>query len=181
MKKVVTRTGLVVVFFALMSMAAYSFNGDGKERSRDTAVCLVISGNVFLPDDETNKATRIELVYFNEIVDSVVVDGNKKFRFDLKKDAYYAIRICKDGYVPRIISINTNLKVDPDDFYVYKFHFDTELIKQNESVKLNAEALEFPIAIVNFDEELDGFYYNEEYTLNIKREIYLKNNGKEKN
>lgn len=145
-----------------------------KQVISDSTVCLVISGNVYTSETGTNDRIKVELIYYNTLVDSLDLKQSKKFKFALKKDAYYAIKISKPGYIPRIISICTKLKNELDMDVLYKFHFDTELLLSEESHALNHEALDFPIAIVNFDDNLNGFYYSEEYTSNIKRAIYHK-------
>lgn len=141
--------------------------------NRDSTICLDISGKVALADDDNN-ALKIELIYYNTVVDSMFTKPNKKFNFQLKKNSYYTIRISKVGYAPRIISICTNIKTFDPETEFYKFHFDTELMPLKKASKLNREALEFPIAIVKMDENLGGFYINEDYTSNIKRHIHLK-------
>jgi hypothetical protein len=83
----------------------------------------------------------------------------------------YGIRINKKGYVPRIISINTELPEFAQGFF--RFQFDTELIEETQSKKLDQDALDFPIAIISFHDDLRTFYYSEEYTTNIKRQLYL--------
>lgn len=55
---------------------------------------------------------------------------------------------------------------------LYRLDFETELIEAHKSNKLNSEALDFPITIIYYDEKLNWFYFNEEYTSNIKRCIY---------
>ena len=57
---------------------------------------------------------------------------------------------------------------------VVKFEFNTDLMETSEAINLDMNALDFPIAIVSFDTAAGWFYYNEEYTSNIKREIHAK-------
>ena len=55
---------------------------------------------------------------------------------------------------------------------LYKLDFETELIAEHKAKKLNADALDFPITIIYYDDKANWFYFNEEYTSNIKRCIY---------
>jgi hypothetical protein len=50
--------------------------------------------------------------------------------------------------------------------------FETELIGEHKAKKLNADALDFPITIIYYDDQANWFYFNEEYTSNIKKCIY---------
>jgi len=136
----------------------------------DSNICLELSGKVNHLSHKADDSYKAELIYYNTVVDSVIVKDNKPFKFNFKKNAYYAIRISKKGYVTRLISVHTHLTKDKDGFY--RMHFDTELIEEADSNGLDAETLDFPIAIISFDKKLGWFYYNEEYTGNIKRALY---------
>lgn len=85
----------------------------------------------------------------------------------------YTIRISKKGYIPRLVSIDTSL--DNDDDNLYRFHFDTELLKDEMKEIFDAEALEFPITIVSFNKSQEVFHFNKEYTMNIKHSLYSTN------
>ncbi|MGZ4099634.1 MAG: hypothetical protein ACXVNM_12185, partial [Bacteroidia bacterium] len=109
--------------------------------------------------------------YNGIIVDSMKVKDNKDFKFALKKNTIYGIRISKPGYYSRIISINTSTPGYANAFF--RFEFDTDMIRIDDAAKINKDALDFPIAVISFNEDLRAFYYNEEYTTYIKRRIYL--------
>ncbi len=136
--------------------------------------CLEISGKVSYKDKEADNTCKVELICYNSVVDSAIIKHNKTFKFLLGRGAYYTIRISKKGYVTRWVSICTNMNVPADDDGFYRYHFDTDLIPDMEAKELDADALEFPIAIISFDTQAGWFYYNEAYTSNIKREIYKK-------
>lgn len=148
--------------------------GTKPKSNRDSTICLDISGKVTIDNDKNDNELKVELIYYNTVVDTLFAKTNKKFNFLLKKNSYYTIRISKEGYAPKIISICTNVKTFNPEKEFYKFHFDTELMPLKTAAKLNHEALEFPIAIVTMDESIGGFYINEDYTSNIKRHIHLK-------
>jgi radical SAM superfamily enzyme YgiQ (UPF0313 family) len=90
--------------------------------------------------------------------------------YSLKKNAIYSIRISKKGYLTKLISIYT--KIPKENQELYRLDFDTELIEEHKSKKLNSDAIDFPITIIYFDEEENLFYFNEEYTNNIKKCLY---------
>lgn len=160
--------------FILMLCINNAKAGTNPKFNRDSTICLDISGKVTINNDKNGNGLKVELIYYNTVVDTLSAKTNKTFNFLLKKNSHYTIRISKEGYASKIISICTDIKAfDPNkDFY--KFHFDTELIPLKTASKLNHEALEFPIAIITLDENVGGFYINEDYTSNIKRHIHLK-------
>ena len=143
--------------------------------SGDSTICLELSGKVTaLNNDDENHVVKIELIYYNKVVDSLFVKSGKKFKMYLTKNAYYTLKISKVGYIEKIITVCTELKkFDPNEDF-YKFYFDTELIPAIANEILNQDALEFPIAIIAFDEKLGGFFINEHYTTNIKRQSFNK-------
>jgi len=99
-------------------------------------------------------------------------EGKKSFKFLLKKNTVYTIKISKRGYISRLVCVDTKLADVMDD--LYSFSFETKLINAEESGKLNKEFLDFPIALIYFDSKKDCFVYDKEYTSRIKKEIAMK-------
>jgi hypothetical protein len=138
----------------------------------DSLLCLEISGKIQNVETNDNEYIKVVLVHYNTPVDSIQVKGNRSFKFKLVKDAYYAIKIYKNGYAPRLISICTNLPEEVCNDRLLRFHFTTSLVNENKFAELNQEARDFPIAIVSFNRIKKAFYYNTEYTSNIKKSLY---------
>lgn len=137
----------------------------------DSTVCLEISGRILNLKVGKHNGYKAELICNGKVVDSLEIFSKHDFKFVLNKNTIYGIRISKPGYVHRIISVDTNLPQYANGFF--RFQFDTELIKDNKNEVFNRDALDFPIAIIAFNQNLNNFYYNEEYTSFIKRRIYL--------
>jgi hypothetical protein len=137
----------------------------------DSTLCLELSGRVTRLKEAEHKHYKVELVYNGQTVDSMIVKDKKEFRFKLKKNTVYGIRITKPGFITRYISIDTSIPGYANR--IFRFEFDTELIDTEQLQRLNKDALDFPIAIISFNKDLKGFYYDEEYTSNIKRSVYL--------
>ena len=140
----------------------------------DSTECLVISGKIetgYFADEEKSNNYKVELIYFNTKIDSVVKKDSRSFKFILRKNSIYTLRITKEGYVPKLISINTFL--DNGNQNIYYFQFETDLLRTDTKGIFDPEALEFPIALVGFYEELQAFDFNKEYTSNIKKSMYL--------
>jgi hypothetical protein len=132
--------------------------------------CLQIEGRVSHFDKSYRGNIKVELISNNKVVSALQLSDKHDFRFMLNKDTHYAIRISKPGHVSRIISIYTNLP--EEDKGLHRFSFDTELIPVHKAQGLDKDALDFPIAVVSYDHELNDFYYNEEYTAHIKKQLY---------
>ena len=166
------RSGILCLFIFLLQCG--SFQAANRISQRDSVVCLEISGKVTLQNNPYDKKIKIELIYFNKVIDSMIVKPGKKFEFSLGRNAYYTLRISKPGYITRTVTIRTHLKKFRKDEDPYKFHFDTELLPQITEEILDPEVIEFPVAIIEFDEKLKAFFINEKYTSNIKKESLSK-------
>ena len=166
MKQLLSKVFSTILFGILfISQAGYSNNSNP-----DSLLCLEIKGKVTNVGSKSSETYQVELIYYNTVVSNDQVGSNKSFKFNLKRDAIYTIRISKDGFITKLISIYTKLPADQTD--VYRLDFETELIEAHKSKKLNADALEFPVTIIYYDDKEDSFYFNEEYTSNIKKCVY---------
>lgn len=143
----------------------------GQPRKNDS-ICMEITGRVLHLNTQYGNSYKAELLFNNIVLDSAIVQNHKMFKFSIPKNSCCAIRISKAGYVTRLISIYSQLNQSNSGFY--RFDFDTELIEEKRAEKLNPEVLDFPIAIISYDTEMNCFYYNEDYTSNIKRDLFYK-------
>jgi hypothetical protein len=138
----------------------------------DSLHCLEISGKIGFNGACSDNLLKIELIQDNRVVDSMTIKGKRTFKFNLKKNGYYGIRISKKGFVPRLISVCTDLEGGDISNKIYRFRFDTKLISVEGADELNKDALDFPIAVISFDRKKGWFYYSKKYTSQIKRKIY---------
>lgn len=146
----------------------------GAKSNPDTLTCLEIDGRILNAGEGDDGTCLIELFNANTVIAwATLKEGKKNFRFMLKKNSVYTIKITKRGYVSRIVCIDTKLALAGEDD-LYKFSFETRLIKTSDSEKLNKEFLDFPIALIYFDVKKDSFVYDKEYTSRIKKEIAMK-------
>ena len=158
------------ILITLFSVLLISFEAYSQKAEPDSSICLEISGKILNIGSKANDTYKMELIYYNTVVNNEIINASKPFKFSLKKDAIYTIRVSKVGFITKLISIYTNLPPEHDE--LYKLDFETELIPEHKSKKLNSEALDFPITIIYYDDKANWFYFNEEYTSNIKRCIY---------
>lgn len=161
----------------MISNLLFLNNFEAKKRSdhdkklADSVICLEVSGKVLNIKHGENYFYKVDLISNGVVIDSLLINQKNGFKFNLAKNRVYGIKITKTGFLPRIISINTDL---PDlSAGYFRFQFDTKLIKEKEAENLNKDALDFPIAVISFSNALNCFYYNEDYTSYIKRRMYL--------
>lgn len=162
----------LIALFVLTFNKSFSFvnrKDSIREKSKaDSLICLEINGRISILDDPKATTYTAELIEGNTVIDVITKKDNKSFTFFLEKNRYYAIRIVKAGYAPKLISINTNIANKFTD-ELYSFRFETELFTEEEFTVLDKDAQDFPIAVVVFDEQKKAFDYNDKYTGNIKK------------
>ena len=131
---------------------------------------LQIEGKILNAGLNAMKGCRIELLCDNVRVDSFVLENPKrKFSFSLNKNRHYTIRITQEGYIDKMVAINTAIPLDFED--AYGFFFETSLIDEKELSKLNKEVLFLPVARIFFDSKRKCFYYDKAYSETIKKEM----------
>lgn len=133
---------------------------------------LEVTGKIKRPLLAQTNFYQVELIEGNTVVETITCDDKKEFTFFLSEDKYYAIKIYKKGYAPKLISLNTNYNKSSYSDWRYQLEFTAELITESEFAVLDAEAKEFPAAVIEYNSKKEIFNYNEEYTKNIKRAMY---------
>lgn len=137
----------------------------------DTLSSLTIDGVIANAGLGSDKECRVELWLSNGVVDTVILKkGKTKFRLNLRCNSYYTIKISKKGFIDRLICIDTAIPegYDEDSF---RFRFETELLDMSAAKGMNKDMLDFPAAIVHYQESEDYFDYNRAYTDNLKQQL----------
>ena len=161
-------------FLKLLAVLCILFNTmTAQPPKADKDAWMEITGRIKHLKDLNGKTYKVELILNDLVIDSAIVQNNKKFKFFPPKDSYYAIRITKKGYVTRLISVYTQLP-DANNKY-FRLVFTTNLIEEARAKSLDKEALDFPIAIISYNKRRKHFNYNEKYTTNIKRSLVNSN------
>lgn len=161
---------ITIQFATLIILGLFPVTANASIKTPDTASCLELSGKILKLKKYASNTYTINLIRDNSIIETKVIKGNNEFKFTLKKNGWYTVKILKEGYVSRIISVDTKLAEGHDG--LYRFAFDTELIEEADAVKLNKSALEMPIAHISFDKKKHWFAHNVEYTKAVKNKIY---------
>ena len=135
----------------------------------DTSLCLELEGRVENAH-EGDSDCKVELIVDDKVVDSLVLTGFKtKFRFNLKRNCHYTLRLSKPGYVSRDICVHTRISAQYRD--TYKFIFETKLLPVREKTAPHAVDNGFPVAKIYFHEKKGCFYYSKNYNMAHKRDL----------
>jgi hypothetical protein len=155
---------------APMWLCGYTFTKDAGSKQQ---ACLELSGEVVKTESTASRASQILLIEENKVIDSLQIPTGQTFRFSLEKNKYYSVRVYQEGFVPRLVSVSTYMPTDLRDERSFKFHFDlVQMSNEGNAEELN-DALDFPVAVISFDETKGYFDYNHVYTAHIKN-LYSK-------
>lgn len=160
MKKII----VCLTVFVFTFIQSYSQNNKNKQGAIDTTECLEITGGF----DETMKNLdgmyTAKLIKDNKVIEEQTVKIKKNLKFTLRKNMLYTIKIEKEGFIPRLFSISTNLssKVETED--LFKFNFETNLISSDLYFYFDDDDMDFPIALISYSKKCDCFKYDEKYT-----------------
>jgi hypothetical protein len=108
---------------------------------------------------------KVELLRDNDVVDSKDVSIKKPFEFSLEKNVWYTIRITKEGFVPLLISVDTELK--KENLTPYEFNFQTELFHNSSVNSIDRDSFDLPIGLIRFDASKDRFYPIDDYRTHV--------------
>jgi hypothetical protein len=159
-----------LVMFVMITVLISLFNTNIKANSLfkpgyDSLTVLEVEGKLLNPAG----GYTVELVSNSGHIDTLVVNSRNKFRFLLNKDSYYTIRLSMQGHVTKLVSVNTEIFDETDG--LYRFTFETTLLKEEALVHLNKDVTDMPIAIIYFDHDSNNFVYSKKYTENLKKEM----------
>ena len=161
---------LWAVVFACLNLSAQKKKGD----SDDEVKCLQVTGKF----DETMKALEgkytVKLMLDNKVVEEQSLKVKQQFKFILKRNKEYTLKIEKPGYIQRLLSVSTKIpeKANLDD--IFKFHFETNLIEESLYHQFDEDDIDFPIALVSYAKKCDCFEYNKKYTQEIMTRMMSK-------
>lgn len=159
---------VIAVFFSQLT------NAQTKSKVKDdTTVCLQIIG-IAIEKDVPVDGVVVKLFKENEELHweeiTCVVYHEHSFSFNLNKNTYYTVEVSKPGYVTRSIGISTSL---PDNVIIgdvkFTFEFELELFKEKKNV--DDYYLDFPVALIKYNETNEVFEYDTKYTKHIKSKI----------
>lgn len=131
---------------------------------------LVINGNIVINDASPENARVLIAKNGNKVDEQVLA---KKGRFDLKLalGADYKLTFVRDGYVTKIVSVSTEV---PQEVIESNPNFPPvkliiNLLPAIEGIDLSV--FDQPIAILSYNQEIDDFTFDKEYSEKIKNRV----------
>jgi len=158
--------------FACLCCLIQSLNASAAAPKHDSLVCLQLEGIILNANENADAACVIELISLNATDTVILKEGKKKFRFTLNKDTRYAIRISRKGYISKLVCINTAMLTQMEG--LYRFEFETSLLRNEDAKNMNRDAIDFPVAMIAYDYGNKCFAYDKDYSSSIKKELYKK-------
>ncbi|MBN8697641.1 MAG: hypothetical protein J0L87_14005 [Bacteroidetes bacterium] len=145
-------------------------------QKNDSTVCLEIIG-IAVHKAEPLDGVTIKLYKENEELVWEQITSipyhDHSFSFSLLRNSHYSIEVSKEGYISRLVSIDTRL---PDDIQVntgnrFVFEFEVDLVKE---IKMKDDFyIDFPIAIISYNMITGVFENHDDYTKHIKEKMIM--------
>lgn len=158
-----------ILFFSCSLLTTVSFAQGKLVDRRDQAEgwYVPVHGQVLIDGD---KASDYQLVLYKDNVELGKLESDKRGQFELELDidAFYMVRIIKNGFQEKIVAIETKL---PEGLVNYPDYECTVSLQKTASQNIDPFYTDFPSAIVRYNEELGGFYHSEHYLTHIQTKL----------
>ncbi|MEM7291745.1 MAG: hypothetical protein AAF412_15480 [Pseudomonadota bacterium] len=102
----------------------------------------------------------------NKLVNQFQTEKNGRFQLLLHTDKYYTIEVIKDNYVTKRVAFDTDMGNRRIDIPVYEC--DLDIVPQALFAGIDIDDLDFPMAIVSYDQGSRTFGHNEVYTSQMR-------------
>ncbi|MGE0567745.1 MAG: hypothetical protein AB7O73_07325 [Bacteroidia bacterium] len=165
MKNLVKNIAAVVTTVVLMSTSMASNNPSDK-------TTFVINGRINNSGTSTEKTCKITLYNENTPVITVEKKWDRQFEFILQKNVWYTIKVEREGFMPLMISFNTEVHKS-ESIKDNSFYFETGMISTEEGRIYNRENLEFPVGHVVFNSLTGTLEAKDAYTDNYLTSIEI--------
>ncbi|MCC6448691.1 MAG: hypothetical protein IT215_08405 [Chitinophagaceae bacterium] len=163
-------SGLILILSVCKVQAQASAK---KDSIVSTTECLVITGIAVNEKKQPINGVEVKLYQKNVEMEWVEVTAiqyhDHNFKFVLVANEYYSIEISKPGYTKRLIVVSTELPYNVNHYPVFNYAFEVTLFK--EKIVRDDFYLDFPIALISYDEKSRVFAYHKNYTKHIKQKI----------
>jgi hypothetical protein len=171
MRSIFTKS--IFAAFVFLTPASTNAAGGGEENEKRAVICLEVLGVAVDVNNKPIDGVQVKLYQQNEELEWTEVTSisyhEHSFLFKLSSNEFYTIEVSKPGYVSRLISVSTNL---PDKVKLqrrFKYEFEVQMFPEKKGV--DDYYLDFPVAMISYNERDEVFDYNTNYTRNIKQKI----------
>ncbi|MGZ3866330.1 MAG: hypothetical protein ACXVC6_13920 [Bacteroidia bacterium] len=168
MKKYIAFQTTLLLFFLGLSFTSIA---QKKSQDSDTSECLTFTGKLDNTMKNAEGTYTIKIILDNKVVEQQTLGIKKAFKVVMKKNMFYTLKIEKDGFVPRLFSISTDLPKSIPDGEMFEFNFETNLISQELYYHFDDDDMDFPLALISYGSKCDCFEYNVKYTEKIMSAI----------
>lgn len=105
----------------------------------------------------------------NGVQVKLLEQDKSKFEFPLEYDCDYVFSFIKEGYVTKKVQVSTKVPKEKQTLEFESFKFDVEIFKQYQGV--NTVIYNQPVGKIRFNDVLNEFDYDTDYTKSIQSEI----------
>jgi hypothetical protein len=171
MKKILTFKTTLFLSLLLFSTGSFAQSDVKAPKTQDTSNCLTFTGKLDATMKNAHGEYTVKLIRDNHEVERQTIGVKKSFKFVLKRNMFYTIKVEKEGFIPRLFSISTTLPytIEPGD--IFKFNFETSLISADLYHQFDDDDMDFPLALISYGKTCDCFEYNRQYTEKIMTRI----------
>lgn len=107
----------------------------------------------------------------NEEVTRLLPSKHSAFQFALDLDSYYAIRITKEGFREKLVYVDSHLPEGVEKYDAYECVVNLETADRFDHS--NPFYLDFPSALVRWDNEKQSYDHSDQYLDDIQMKIAL--------
>ncbi|HWY11447.1 MAG TPA: hypothetical protein VN026_08985 [Bacteroidia bacterium] len=171
MKKIKSAKTVLVILLMLIEHSVYSQSSEKILELPSNATnslelnCKLEKGNM-----KTSNAYTVSLILQNTEIESVVIKAGKSFKFLLKENTWYAVKIKNEESIAKIVSINTWIPMgNRYSLCHYNLFFEIGApISYTEAKNFDADLIDFPVAVILYDPQKETFNLDEKYFSNIR-------------
>ncbi len=162
----------IVCLFTFAVTSTKTFAQTNEMQGEDNSLCLEFNGSFDGTVLDLTGLYTAQLIQNNKIIKEVTISVNRPFKFLLKRDASYTVKLVKQGYISKVVSISTVLPKKVEIESMYKFNLQTNLISEELAGRFQDDDVDFPIALVSYGKRCNCFEYNRDYTEKLIYNMY---------
>lgn len=130
---------------------------------------LPVHGEVTMEDRKAQAAT-VKVYKENEELGTFPVNKGGEFDLELDLDFVFNLLIESPGYQSKIIYVDTHLPKELVKYPAYECFVNMEPAGKTSAA--DPFYLDFPSAVVRYNEDLGGYYHSEAYLQHIHNKLY---------
>lgn len=117
--------------------------------------------------DQSLDHTRVYIYHGNDLYDSLLTSARGSFEYSFEPGQEYTLEVVRPGFFVRRVGIST--KIPQGRKEVYQFQFEMNVYKQREGIL--PDYLDFPAALIEFNEKESAFLISRKYDRHIREMI----------